>query len=198
MGAIMQFAKTFLNRLRIFEQFLCFSAFLIMASALIYDVLKREITGSGAFGAPQLAVIGMIVVSYIGVGLASAAGSHYRPQFTDKLLPAKYDALMDRISEFGFAVFCAFLATVAFNVSMESYDLKDVAPVLRNPIWPVQMTIALGFGFVSLRHFLYGLYPEIKPASGGSAEVPSDEQVKEILHGHDSYDREPAAKGERT
>lgn len=196
-GGLMNFAKTFLNRLRIFEQFLCFIAFLVIAGALIYDVLKREITGSGAFGAPQLAVIGMIVVSYIGIGLASAAGSHYRPHFADKMFSAKHEKLMERISEFGFAMFCAFMCAVAVKVSLESYDLKDVAPVLRNPIWPVQMTIAIGFGFVAIRHFLYGLYPEIRPASGGSAEVPSDEQVKEILYGHDSFDHERAAKRER-
>jgi TRAP-type C4-dicarboxylate transport system permease small subunit len=194
----MQFAKMFLNRLRIFEQFLCFSAFMVMAGALIYDVLKRELTGSGAFGAPQLGVIGMIVVSYIGIGLASAAGSHYRPRFADNVFPEKYNALLDRVSEFGFALFCAFMAVVATRVSMESYDLKDVAPVLRNPIWPVQMTIALGFGSVAVRHFLYGLYPTIKPApSGEGAEIASELQVQEILHGHDDYDRELGVKGKR-
>lgn len=178
----MHFAKTFLDRLRIFEQFLCFSAFMVMAGALIYDVLKREITGSGAFGAPQVGVIGMIVVSYIGIGLASAAGSHYRPRFADKLAPAKYDGLMDRVGEFGFALFCAFMAAVAVKVSLESYDLADVAPVLRNPIWPVQMTIAVGFGFVALRHFLYGIYPAIKPKPSGEGAEITEEQVKEILH----------------
>lgn len=198
-GGKMQFAKTFLNRLRIFEQFLCFSAFMVMAGALIYDVLKREFTGSGAFGAPQVGVIGMIIVSYIGIGLASAAGSHYRPRFADNIFPEKYNSLLDRISEFGFALFCAFMAVVATRVSMESFDLKDVAPVLRNPIWPVQMTIAVGFGLVAIRHFLYGLFPAIKPAvSGESAEIASEQQVQEILHGHDGYGHERGAKGPRS
>jgi len=191
MGGFMKFAKTFLDRLRVFEQFLCFTAFMVMAGALVYDVLKRQFTGSGAFGAPQLGVIGMIVVSYIGIGLASAAGSHYRPRFADKVFPPKYDALMDRIGEFGFALFCAFMTFISIKVSLESYELKDVAPVLRNPIWPVQLTLAVGFGFVAVRHFLYGLYPAIKPVSGESAEVPSAEQVNEILHGQDSTGQRP-------
>lgn len=195
---MMQFAKTFLNRLRIFEQSLCFAAFMVMAGALIYDVLKREITGSGAFGAPQVGVVGMIVVSYIGIGLASASGSHYRPRFADKIFPAKYDALLERIGEFGFALFCGFMTVVALRVSIESYDLKDVAPVLRHPVWPVQMTIAIGFGLVTIRHFMYGLFPAIKPTpSGEGTEIASQQQVQEILHGHDQYDRERAAKGDR-
>jgi TRAP-type C4-dicarboxylate transport system permease small subunit len=195
----MQAAKTFLNRLRIAEQFLCFSAFLVMAGALIYDVLKREFTGSGAFGAPQVGVIGMIVVSYVGIGLASAAGTHYRPRFADKVFPPRYDPLLKRIEEFGFAAFCAFMAIVATEVALESYDLKDVAPVLRNPIWPVQMVIALGFGLVAVRHLLYGIFLDLKPKpSGEGAELATDQQAQEIIHGHDDYDRERAKAARET
>jgi TRAP-type C4-dicarboxylate transport system permease small subunit len=172
--------KTFLNGLRIFEQSLCFVAFLGMAGCLIYDVLKREITGSGAFGAPQIGVIGMIVVSYIGVGLASAAGSHYRPQFADKFFDEKYNRLLNRIGEFGFAIFCGFMSFVAAKVTIESFGLNDVSPVLRWPIWPVQSTIAIGFGFVALRHFLYGVYIDLKPEpQGEGAEIAKElEAVK--------------------
>lgn len=163
----MGWTKAFLDRLRVIEQSLCFIAFLIMAGALIYDVLKREITGSGAFGAPQVGVVGMIVVSYIGIGLASAAGSHYRPRFADNLLPKSFEPLLIRLGEFGFAAFCGFIAFVATKVSIESYNLDDVNAVLRNPIWPVQAIIAAGFGLVALRHFLYGVFPALIPHPSG-------------------------------
>lgn len=190
--------KSFLNGLRIFEQSLCFIAFLGMAGCLIYDVLKREVTGSGAFGAPQIGVIGMIIVSYIGIGLASASGSHYRPQFADNAFPKKYHRLLDRIGEFGFALFCAFMSYVAARVTLESMELNDVSPVLRWPIWPVQSTIAIGFGLVALRHFFYGLYLELKPVpQGEGAELANEMQAQEIMHGHDEYDRERANKGAR-
>ncbi len=188
----MQGAKNFLDRLRTVEQALCFMAFMIMAGALIYDVLKRQLTGSGAFGAPQVGVIGMIIVSYIGIGLASASGSHYRPRFADNVLPKKFHRALDRLGEFGFALFCAVLAGVAAKVSLESYNLNDVAPVLRNPIWPVQMVIALGFGLVALRHFLYGLFPAIKPEpSGEGGELASEQQAEEILHANDKAGDKP-------
>ncbi len=191
--------KSFLNGLRIFQQSLCFAAFLGMAACLMYDVLKREITGSGAFGAPQIGVIGMIVVSYIGVGLASASGSHYRPRFADKAFPAKYHRLLDRIGEFGFALFCAFMAFVAARVTLESLELNDVSPVLRWPIWPVQSTIAIGFGMVAVQHLLYGIFLDLRPVpSGEGTEIANDEQIKEILHGHDDYDRERAARGAKS
>lgn len=182
----MPFVKTFLDRLKTIEQSLCFAAFLVMAGALIYDVLKRKFTGSGAFGAPQVGVIGMIIVSYIGIGLASAAGSHYRPRFADRLFPKKYDDVLNRIGEFGFALFCSFMSLIAVNVSLESFELNDVNSVLRTPVWPVQMIIAVGFGLVALRHFLYGLFPDLKPEpSGEGGELASEQQAQEIMHAGD-------------
>jgi len=162
-------ARTFLRYLRIIEQTLCFIAFMIMAGALIYDVLKREITGSGAFGAPQVGVIGMIIVAYVGIALASANGSHFRPRFADGLL-IKYDKIANRIGEFGFSIFCFFMAYVATNVTIESHELADVSAVLRWPIWPVQSVMVLGFGLVAIRHFLYGTFYELRPALPKQAE----------------------------
>lgn len=189
----MRFAKTFLDRLKLIEQILCFAAFMIMAGALIYDVLKRLITGSGAFGAPQLGVVGMIIVSYIGIGLASAAGSHYRPRFADNVLPASWNDMLSRIGDLGFALFCAVMAGLATEVSLESLDLGDVNAVLRTPIWPVQMVIAVGFGLVAVRHAIYGLWPSLRPVeTGEGSEIGSEEQIQEILHhGETSPEKTP-------
>ncbi|MFL2771102.1 MAG: TRAP transporter small permease [Rhodospirillaceae bacterium] len=148
---------------------MCFLAFLLMAASLMGDVLKREFTGSGWFGAPQVGVVGMIVVAYMGIALASANGSHFRPKFADPLL-ARWDSLANRIGEFGFAIFCFFMAYVALHVSIESYELADVSAVLRWPIWPIQAVIVLGFGLVGLRHTLYGIFLDIRPMPPESIE----------------------------
>lgn len=165
----MRHAKAFLHYLRIFEQSMCFLAFLLMAGSLMGDVLKREFTGSGWFGAPQVGVVGMIVVAYMGIALASANGSHFRPRFADPLLQ-RWDVAASRIGEFGFAVFCFFMAYIALNVSVESYDLEDVSAVLRWPIWPIQGVIVMGFGLVGVRHTLYGIYLDLRPKPLESVE----------------------------
>jgi hypothetical protein len=66
---------------------------------------------------------------------------------------------------------------------------------LRWPIWPVQATIAFGFGMVAVQHFLYGAFIELKPKSSGEGAELDEKQMQEIIHGHDDYDRERAAKG---
>jgi len=185
-------AKAFLHYLRIFEQTLCFIAFLVMAFVLIGDVLKREFTGSGWFGAPQYGVIGMIIVAYMGVALASANGTHFRPKFADGLL-RRWDDTANRIGEFGFAIFCAFMSYVAFQVALESFELDDVAPVTRWPIWPVQGVIVLGFGLVAIRHTLYGIFIELRPVPPEAVEgveIATDRGAANIADSEKDYEKE--------
>ena len=188
----MRTAKTFLHYLRIFEQSLCFLAFLLMAGALMGDVLRREFTGSGWFGAPQVGVVGMIIVAYMGISLASANGSHFRPRFADIVL-RRWDSLANRICEFGFAAFCYFMAYIAFDVSVESYELDDVSAVLRWPIWPVQGVIVMGFGLVAIRHTLYGIFIDLRPVPPESVEgieIATDQEATDIADGERDYEQE--------
>jgi TRAP-type C4-dicarboxylate transport system permease small subunit len=118
--------------------------------------------GSGWFGAPQVGVVGMIIVSYMGISLASASGSHFRPKFADPLL-LRWNDTANRIGEFGFALFCFFMAYIAFKVSLESHQLEDVSAVLRWPIWPIQGVIMMGFFLVAVRHTIYGVFINLRP-----------------------------------
>lgn len=156
------------------------------------DVLRREFTGSGWFGAPQVGVVGMIVVAYMGVSLASANGSHFRPRFADVVL-RRWDQLANRIGEFGFAAFCYFLAYIAFGVAVESYELEDVSAVLRWPIWPVQGVIVMGFSLVAIRHTLYGIFIELRPVPPEAVEgmeVATDKSAENIADGERDYQQE--------
>ena len=163
-----------------------------MAASLMGDVPKREITGSGWFGAPQVGVVGMIIVAYMGISLASANGSHFRPKFADPLLQ-RWDRTVNRIGEFGFAAFCFFMTFIAFSVAVESYELDDVSAVLRWPIWPIQGVIVMGFGLVAVRHTLYGTFINLRPIPPESVEgteVATDREAANIADGMQDYERE--------
>ncbi|MDG2242179.1 MAG: TRAP transporter small permease [Rhodospirillaceae bacterium] len=191
-GFALQAARAFLHYLRIFEQTLCFLAFLVMAGALMGDVLRREFTGSGWFGAPQVGVVGMIVVAYMGISLASANGSHFRPKFADVVL-RRWDSLANRIGEFGFAAFCYFMAYIAFDVAVESYELDDVSAVLRWPIWPVQGVIVMGFGLVAIRHTLYGIFIDLRPVPPEAVEgveTATDAGAENIANSQQNFQKE--------
>lgn len=167
----MRAAEKFLNGLGWVERAVILVSFAVMAGALMADVLSREILGRGVFGAPQVGVFAMIVMSFLGIGLASASGGHLRPRFADRLVPRSWDRFMDRLAEFLFAVFCAGFGVIALLVVRETFELGDVAPVLRWPIWPFQAVIAAAFFIAAIRHTLYGLYPALKPKPSGEAAL---------------------------
>lgn len=161
----MRAAEKFLNGIGRIERAVILLSFAVMAGALMIDVLSREILGRGVFGAPQVGVFAMIVMSFLGLGLASASGGHLRPRFADRLVPRSWDPFMDRLAEFIFALFCAALGVIAIMVVRETFELGDVAPVLRWPIWPFQAVIAAAFFIGAIRHTLFGIYPALRPKS---------------------------------
>lgn len=149
------------------EQFVAFLAFSVMALALALDVLMREVTSAGFFGSAQVGVFGMVVASFIGIGLATADGAHLRPRFADTLFPSEWEGVITRLGDGLTAAFYFFVAVVAVAVVRESFELGDVTSTLRVVIWPFQAVIVLAFFIGGVRHILYAVFPEVKPPEGG-------------------------------
>jgi TRAP-type C4-dicarboxylate transport system permease small subunit len=172
---VKRFARGLLAAIFAVEKAIAYAGFAVMAGALIADVLSREITGTGLFGAQKIGVFGLVAVAFIGIGIASQTGSHLRPRFADRLVPRAWDAALDRIADAVFALFCAGFAGLAIAVMQESRALDDVAPVLRWPVWPFQGLIAVAFGIAVIRHGLFAVYPDLRPPSGGGDAPQSPE-----------------------
>jgi len=147
------------------EQWLCFIAFMVMAGALFLDVLLRELLGNGLPWARQVGVYGNIVVALLGIGLASAQGSHLRPRFADTWTPARLEPLVLLLQHLVTALFFAGFALIAVQLVLESYALGEISTVLRTPIWPVQALLPLAFTLAALRHLTYALVSELRPVA---------------------------------
>lgn len=168
----MNFSEAFLKKLRVFEQAVCFIAFFVMAVALFSDVFWREWTGSGILQASQVGVFGMIVVAFMGIGLATADGAHLRPRFADQLIPKRWEHAVVRLADFITAVFYWFVAGVGIYLVLEAFEFGDVFNTVRIVIWPFQMVIVLAYFLGGVRHLIYMTWPELRPPeSGAEAEV---------------------------
>lgn len=141
-----------LEFVRIAELAITCAAFAILASVIFADVLVREFTGSGLSWARQIGVYANVVVTIIGIGLASAGGTHLRPRFTDHWLPAAWDPWLTRIGELLTALFCLAFAWLALGVVRETYELDERSVVLRLVVWPFQSVLPIAFLLAALRH----------------------------------------------
>ena len=146
------------------ERHLCVAAFSLLAGVMIADVALRELSGNGLPWAVQTAVYANLVVALFGLGLAASAGSHLRPRFADRLLPAHWRPLLERTGHLVSALFLAGFAMLALQLALETRSLGETATVLRIPLWPLQLLIPLAFTSAALRYACFALRPQLAPA----------------------------------
>ena len=142
-----------------FEQACTSVAFLVMVLVLGWDILNREVLGSGKIWATPIAIYANVFLSFIGIGIASATGSHLRPKFFDKLVPQPLQSFWDRLTDFGFALFCAGASVLCWQMMQESIALQETDPVLQWQIWPFQLFMMLAFVLAVFRHWMYSIWP---------------------------------------
>jgi TRAP-type C4-dicarboxylate transport system permease small subunit len=154
-----------LDYVRMLEQFVTCAAFAALATVVFVDVLMREFTGTGLVWAREVGVYANVIVTLVGIGLASDSGSHLRPSFADRWLPDAWDPALVRIGEALTAAFCIGFAFIALKVVLETRALDERSIVLRLWVWPFQAVLPLAFLLCALRHAAYALWPALAPAA---------------------------------
>ena len=156
---------TFLDGLTRLERAACISALAGLALVLFVDVLMRTLFGNGLFWAHQVGVYSNMVVSLIGIGLASSNGSHLRPRFADHWLPAQWEPIIIRLQHLVSSLLFLLFALLSVEVVVESFAMGELSTVLQTPVWPVQSLLPLAFGLAFIRHLLFAIYPQLQPSS---------------------------------
>jgi len=160
----MQGAATVLNALQRIEGAVAALAYATVALLLMGDVLGREFFGEGIFGAPKMAVYAAIVAGFLGLALATGAGSHLRPAFLDGVFPDHFDQRIWQISNAISSIVYLALAWIAIEFVMSTRESGDRAAVLYWVLWPIQIVMPYAFFSCALRHALFAMAPSLRPA----------------------------------
>ncbi len=144
------------------ERAVAFSAFMVLVAVLFSDVLSRELTGAGLPWARDAGVLANLLLTMVGIGIASSEGAHLRPRFADRWLPANWSPVLDVLQDGLMALFCLAFATVAATAVVETAMLGEQLPVLRWPVWPFQLVIPIVFSIAAFRHGLIAMFPELR------------------------------------
>lgn len=156
----------FLRGLRIAESLVATVAYAAVAALLIYDVVGREVFGTSFLGADQLAVYGAIIAGFLGLTLAASDNAHLRPGFMDFVFRGR-EALAIRIGDALSCLFFVASAVVAWSFVSVSMEAQDRAPVFYFVVWPLQIIIPYAFLSCAVKHGIFALRPELKPAADG-------------------------------
>lgn len=99
-----------------------------------------------------------------GSALASAKGSHLRPEIADKVLPKKILPIVKVLEQWIIAVFFLFLTYLSIIYVIESFGLDEVNPVTGIYLWKVQLIFPYIFFSMGFRHLMYGIFPALIPS----------------------------------
>lgn len=150
------------------------SAFALMIIVIFADVVVRRVTGSGLVWAREVGVFANIVLSMVGIGLASARGAHLRPRFVDSWVPKSWDPAMTRIQELLTGIAFAVLAWLSWQVVSETRELRFTSTVLSWQYWPIQLCLPIAFGLAMIRHSLFAVVPSLRPREESEADLVND------------------------
>ena len=159
-------AAWLLRLLTVIESIVAATAYAIVATVLIADVVGREVLGSGVFGAQKMAVYGAVIAAFLGLSLATASNSHLRPAFLDHVLRGPS---VDRIGDALSAVFFLIVAWFGISFVLQSMEFQDRAAVLYWLLWPIQLIIPYALASTALRHVAFAIWPALKPNPDSAA-----------------------------
>ncbi|GBF49356.1 TRAP-type C4-dicarboxylate transport system small permease protein [Leptospira ryugenii] len=134
----------------------------------------------GIVWAQKLSLYFMLWGGLFGSALASAKGSHLRPEIADKLLPKKVLPYVKVIEQFVISTFFLFLTYLSFLYVQESISLDEVNPVTEISLWKVQLIFPYVFFSMGFRHLVYGIFPKLIPADLNEATEALEEMKGEF------------------
>lgn len=153
------------------ERVVTIAAFLVLILVLFADVLSRELTGAGLTWARQIGVLANVFLTLVGIGIASAHGTHLRPRFADGWVSESWTPVLETLQDLLMAVFCMAVAAVATIAVRETFLLEERLAVLHWAVWPFQMVLPAVFMVASLRHGLMAVYPKLRPRVSGPIDA---------------------------
>lgn len=158
-----------LKRIHKLERIFTVTAFVVMATALIIDVVGREVFNHGFFGSVKFAVYILIYCAMAGFGIATATGTHLRPKIADNWFPTSWDRTIVRLGQWASALLLLAICWAGVVFIESSMFLEERSETLDWLLWPFQLALPIGFGLSALRHLCFGIWPDLMPLAEGAS-----------------------------
>ncbi|MGB1215695.1 MAG: TRAP transporter small permease [Pikeienuella sp.] len=145
------------------EVTIAITAYVIIAGLLLADVIMRETGGGSIWGAQRISVYLMIVIGFLGLGLAAAKGRHLRPQFLDGVFPERLSDAADRVGAALMVLIFGGFGVVAIQFVAEAIEYSELARIIRIPMWYIQLVVPYAFFSTALRYLIFAIDPSSRP-----------------------------------
>ncbi len=157
-----RWAAAVLDGLHWIESTVAVAAFAGLTAALFADLVGRELFGKGIFTAQRFAVYCMVVVAFLGFALAVSWRAHLGIEVADKLTPAAWHRVMERLSDVVAAAGTLFLAYWSWRFVAGSFTDQARGQGLEIVLWPIQSVLVWCFASSALRFLAFAAWPGLR------------------------------------
>lgn len=140
-------------------------AFATAFGLVFAQVAARELFHSNISGAKEGAILGTVIAGFLGFSLVTGANSHLRANFMDGLAPKHNMDAFIRISDAIAVVILTSFAVASYVFVQGSFEFTNRVNTLLIPLWPFQTVMVYAFGASALKHLIFFINPDLKPAS---------------------------------
>lgn len=150
-------------------------AYLVIMLLLMSDVFGREFVGpvlrllgfnvgaTGIYGSQRIALYAMVIGAFLGLGIATATGTHLLPRIGFGWVPKSWAPAVDRIADVLTGIVLCATTWYAYAFVVDSRESQAMVAVLDMPAWLIQLVIPVGFLSAALRYFIFAMWPGARP-----------------------------------
>ena len=127
---------------------------ILVSLLLVSNALSRYFFNKSFGFSEELGKMGIIVLTFMGLGYAAKQHMHIEMSGLYDILPAKFKYVLDLIINLGSFLVLGLCAYLGLQYVMHLYDLGQVSTILRWPLYLTMSVIPLGFFLGALRFLI--------------------------------------------
>lgn len=127
-------------------------ALFAMMMLTFVDVIGRKLLGNSIPGAVELTELGMLVMIFMALPLASLVGEHITFDLLDRILPARVQFLQQSLANLLTGAVFGGAAWLVWQRSGRTLEMGDITSRLEIPLGPFHQMIAVMLLVTALAH----------------------------------------------
>jgi len=167
------------------EEFVLAYSVIVMAILLIISVIMRTVFNKSLTFSEEIGQSLLIIVSFFGISYTAKKGRHITMSIFFDMVNNKKKKIMMYVISLVSTAMMIYIAYLAAQYTMSTYDLGRVTPALRIPIYLIYVFVPVGmiFGaFEYLRTLMLNLKYKDYLYLTTEIRVPMDEEIKVDLN----------------
>lgn len=125
-----------------------------MSAMLIGNALSRSFLNKSWAFTEEVGKIGVIVLTFIGIGYAARKSMHIEMSGFFDMLSKRWQRYVSLFIQIGSALVLAILTYLSFRYIEHLYVLGQVTTILRVPLYLTMLVIPIGFLFGTIRYIV--------------------------------------------